>query len=66
MTSSMTAHTQLLHSLFEAALDASDPAHCVPNYLPSPVAGKTVVIGAGRCATAMAQALQQHWPDTSL
>ena len=66
MTSSMTAHTQLLHSLFEAALSATQPGHCVPKHMPPPSAGRTIVIGAGRAATGMAQALERHWPDASL
>ncbi|MBM6551896.1 glycerate kinase type-2 family protein [Marinomonas ostreistagni] len=66
MTSSMTAHTQLLHSLFEAALDVCQPAHCVPKHMPQPCSGRTIVIGAGRAAAAMAQAIEQHWPDASL
>ncbi|MAF17518.1 MAG: glycerate kinase [Marinomonas sp.] len=61
MTSSTTAHTQLLHSLFEAALDVAQPNRCVPRHMPSPVAGKTIVIGAGKASAAMAQSFEQNW-----
>ena len=61
MTSSTTAHTQLLHSLFEAALDVAQPNRCVPRHMPSPVAGRTVVIGAGKASAAMAQSFEQNW-----
>lgn len=61
MTSSTTAHTQLLHSLFEVALDAAHPHHCVPRHIPCPVAGRTIVIGAGKASAAMAQAFEQNF-----
>ena len=61
MTSSTTAHTQLLHSLFEAALDVAQPNRCVPRHMPSPVAGRTIVIGAGKASAAMAQSFEQNW-----
>ena len=61
MTSSTIAHTQLLHSLFEAALDVAQPNRCVPRHMPSPVAGRTIVIGAGKASAAMAQSFEQNW-----
>lgn len=61
MASSTTAHTQLLHSLFEAALDVAQPNRCVPRHMPSPVAGRTIVIGAGKASAAMAQSFEQNW-----
>lgn len=61
MTSSTTAHTQLLHSLFEAALDVAQPHRCVPRHMPCPVAGRTIVIGAGKASAAMAQAFEQNF-----
>ena len=61
MTSSTTAHTQLLHSLFEAALDVAQPNRCVPRHMPTPVAGRTIVIGAGKASAAMAQSFEQNW-----
>ena len=61
MTSSTTAHTQLLHSLFEAALDVAQPNRCVPKHMPSPVSGRTIVIGAGKASAAMAQSFERNW-----
>lgn len=53
---------QLLESLFAAAVRAADPAACVPRHLPSPPPGRTLVIGAGKAAAAMARAVEDHWP----
>ncbi len=52
---------QFLKGLFEAAVAAADPAACVPLHLPPPPPGRTVVIGAGKAAAAMARAVEQHW-----
>jgi hydroxypyruvate reductase len=51
-----------LQGLFEAAVAAADPAACVPRYLPPPTRGRTVVLGAGKAAAAMAHAVETHWP----
>ena len=48
--------------MFEAAVDAAAPGTCVPGHLPPPPAGRTVVVGAGKAAAAMAQAVEAHWP----
>jgi hydroxypyruvate reductase len=57
----------LLRQLFQAAIDAASPALCVPPFLPSPPAGRTVVVGAGKAAASMARAVEAHWPaDRSL
>ncbi|WP_425444970.1 glycerate kinase type-2 family protein [Thalassospira marina] len=51
-----------LDVLFRAAIRAADPAFCLPPSLPPLSArGKTVVIGAGKAAAAMAAALEDHW-----
>ncbi|WP_201864594.1 glycerate kinase type-2 family protein [Microvirga soli] len=50
-----------LQSLFEAAIAAADPAHCVPPNLPEPPQGRTIVIGAGKAAASMARAVEQQW-----
>ncbi len=50
-----------LRSLFDAAVDAADPARCVPKHLPAPPPGRTVVVGAGKASAAMALAVEQHW-----
>jgi hydroxypyruvate reductase len=51
-----------LRSLFQAALDAADPLKAVPRHLPPPPKGRTVVVGAGKAAAAMAKAVEEHWP----
>jgi hydroxypyruvate reductase len=51
----------ILQSLFDAAIAAADPAHCVPPNLPGPPQGRTIVIGAGKAAASMAHAVEQHW-----
>jgi hydroxypyruvate reductase len=58
----MTQPRDLLLQMFEAAVAAASPALCVPPHLPPPPRGRTVVVGAGKAAAAMAQAVEQHWP----
>ena len=52
----------LLRQMFGAAVDAAAPGTCLPAHLPPPPAGRTVVVGAGKAAAAMAQAVEAHWP----
>jgi len=52
---------QFLRGLFDAALAAVTPAVCVPAFLPAPPPGRTLVIGAGKAAAAMAAAVEAHW-----
>ncbi|MBL8202237.1 MAG: DUF4147 domain-containing protein [Chromatiales bacterium] len=53
--------SELLIRLFRAGLDAADPAHCLPAFLPTNrPAGRTVVVGAGKAAAAMAVAVTAH------
>jgi glycerate 2-kinase len=51
----------LLRSLFDAALAAADAARALPPHLPPPPRGRTVVVGAGKAAAAMAKAVEEHW-----
>ena len=51
----------LLRRLFDAAISAADPAICVPPALPPAPTGRTVVVGAGKAAAAMAAAVERHW-----
>ena len=50
-----------LRGLFAAALAAADPARSVPAHLPPPPRGRTVVVGAGKAAAAMAAAVEAAW-----
>ena len=53
---------QLLEKMFNAAIAAAQPAHCIPPYLPAAPKGRMIVIGAGKASAAMALAVEQHWP----
>ncbi len=61
MAVSFAAQRALLRGLFDAAVGAADAAHCLPAFLPAPPAGRTVVVGAGKAAAAMARAVEEHW-----
>ena len=50
----------LLRDMFDAAVAAAAPALCVPKYLPEPPKGRTVVVGAGKAAAAMAAAVEAN------
>jgi hydroxypyruvate reductase len=52
---------ELLVKMFEAAIQAAQPDHCVPPHLPEPGKGKVLVIGAGKASAAMARALEKSW-----
>jgi hydroxypyruvate reductase len=52
---------RLLREAFVAAIDAASPARCVPPALPVRPSGRTIVVGAGKAAAAMARAVEQHW-----
>ena len=49
--------------MFDRAVAVSQPAHCVPANLPVRPKGRTVVVGFGKAAAAMARAVEEHWPD---
>ena len=51
----------LLHRLFVAAVDAARPERCVAAHLPPPPRGRTIVVGAGKAAAAMARAAEAAW-----
>lgn len=55
------AAEQLLRRAFACAIDAARPGLCVPGSLPPRPAGRTVVVGAGKAAAAMARAVESHW-----
>jgi hydroxypyruvate reductase len=55
---------EVLRGLFDAAVAAADPARCLPAWLPEPPdspMGRTVIVGAGKAAAAMARAVEDHW-----
>ena len=55
---------EFLTQLFNAAVKRALPLHNTAAYLPEPPknGGSTVVLGAGKAAAAMAQAVEVHWP----
>jgi hydroxypyruvate reductase len=54
---------ELLRAMFDAAVEAAQPANFIPLHLTVPPKGRTIVIGAGKASAAMARALEQHWPQ---
>ncbi|HEX6136462.1 MAG TPA: glycerate kinase [Casimicrobiaceae bacterium] len=55
----------LLRRMFDAAVDAAQPAHCLPPHLPQAPRGRTLVVGAGKASAAMAKAFEDHWPGAA-
>ena len=51
----------LLEQLFAAAIEAAQPAHCIPPHLPQVPRGRLIVIGAGKASAAMARVVEEHW-----
>jgi glycerate 2-kinase len=47
--------------MFDAAVAAADPRQCLRPWLPPIPKGRTVVVGAGKAAAAMAAALEDAW-----
>ena len=54
-------HRELLRRMFDAAVAAASPELCVPKHLPAPPKGRTIVVGAGKAAAAMAAAVEASW-----
>lgn len=50
-----------LASLFHAAVRAADPLEAIRAHLPERPKGRTIVVGAGKAASQMAQALENLW-----
>ena len=50
-----------LEGLFHTACAAADPMQVLPRHLPPPPKGRTIVVGAGKAASKMAQAVETHW-----
>ena len=51
-----------LTHLYEAAVRRALPLHNTAAFLPPPPKGRTIVIGAGKAAGSMAQAVEALWP----
>ncbi|MCW3477337.1 glycerate kinase type-2 family protein [Limobrevibacterium gyesilva] len=55
-----------LRGIFDAAVAAADPLKVLARHLPDKPPGRVVVVGAGKSAAVMAQAVERAWPDTDL
>ena len=53
--------TEFLSELMMAAIEAADPAQCLPAHLPEPPMGRTIVVGAGKAAAKMARTVEDKW-----
>src|SRR5262245_64848754 len=51
-----------LCALLDAAIEAARPEAILAPHLPDPPKGRTIVLGAGKAAAAMARAVEDHWP----
>ncbi|MDB6454521.1 glycerate kinase type-2 family protein [Falsirhodobacter sp. 20TX0035] len=56
----------LLGDMFAAAIGSADPARVLARHLPERPRGRVVVVGAGKAAATMAQAVEAGWPDADL
>jgi hydroxypyruvate reductase len=54
---------ELLIQSFHTAVAAVQAERCLPAHLPPPPRGRTLAVGAGKAAAAMAASLERHWPD---
>lgn len=53
---------ECLQALYGHMLAAADPRRVLPAHLPAPPKGRTVVVGVGKAAAAMAAAVEAAWP----
>jgi glycerate 2-kinase len=56
----------LLRAMFDAAVASALPSKVLSAHLPEKPRGRCIVVGAGKASAAMAQALEQAWPDVPL
>jgi hydroxypyruvate reductase len=57
-----SAPLEFLQYLYTTAVRRALPLHTLGAFLPAPPKGRTVVVGAGKAAGAMAHALEALWP----
>lgn len=57
---------KILMDSFEIAVAAADPLKIIPQHLPKPPKGRTLVVGAGKAAGAMALAVERNWPNKAV
>lgn len=56
----------LLGRMLRAAIGAADPARVLAAHLPEEPRGRCIVVGGGKSAASMAQAVERAWPDVDL
>jgi glycerate 2-kinase len=56
---------ELLRGSFQAAITAVQAETVLPGHLPAPPAGRTLVVGAGKAAAAMAATVESCWPASA-
>jgi len=61
MTQAAVRPEEVLRAMFAAAIEAAQPRHCIPRFLPSRPRDRLIVVGAGKASAAMAQAVEAHW-----
>ena len=59
----MQEQYKLLAELFYCAVRNAHPGYLMASHLPQPPKGRTVVVGGGKAAAAMAQALDTAWAE---
>ncbi len=63
MSVSEAAIRDLLTGAFHAAVAAVSAERLIPGHLPPPGRGRTLVVGAGKAAAAMAASVEANWPE---
>ena len=56
----------LLRAMFDSAVNLALPAHTLRQHLPPKPKGRTIIVGAGKAAAAMARAVEAEWVDLGL
>lgn len=54
----------LMMEAFQQAVSAVSAQAVLPSYVPAPPKGRTLVLGAGKAAAAMASVLEKNWRDS--
>ena len=57
---------KILLDSFNIAVAAADPLRIIPQHLPKPPKGRTLVVGAGKATAAMALAVERNWPKKAV
>jgi glycerate 2-kinase len=52
---------EILRAMFDAAVAAAMPQHCIAQNLPARPKGRTIVVGAGKASAAMAAEFERVW-----